>query len=194
MSPNVRTPLSLEYILLGLVFERPMYGYEIHQLLSRPAGLGLIWNLKQSQLYALLDKLEKEGLLEARLEYQESRPPRKVFTLTRSGTETFLKWVHEPVLDARAIRQEFLAKLYFYQNGSIYPPGDLLQRQRAACEAWLESLVRQADLAGETSPYDELVFAYRIHQVQAILGWLDECEKSIPLNDGFQSTSREESK
>ncbi len=61
----VRTPLSMEYILLGLVFKQPMYGYEIHQLLSQPEGLGLIWHLKQSQLYALLEKLEKDGLLEA---------------------------------------------------------------------------------------------------------------------------------
>ena len=119
MSPMVRTPLSMEYILLGLVFKRPMYGYEIHQLLSQPEGLGLIWHLKQSQLYALLEKLEKDGLLEARLEYQETRPPRKFFTLTPQGKAAFQEWVQSPVEDARGVRQEFLAKLYFYQNGTV---------------------------------------------------------------------------
>jgi len=187
----VRTPLSMEYILLGLVFERPMYGYEIHQLLNHPAGLGLIWRLKQSQLYALLDKLEKDGLLQANLEFQESRPPRKFFALTEPGKQAFQEWVRTPVLEARGIRQEFLAKLYFYQRGTVRPVEELLERQRSTCEAWLESLVRAADLARENSLFDELVFTYRIHQVEAILEWLEECKETISI-DGASPLSRQQ--
>ena len=74
-----------------------MHGYEIYQHMSDPNGLGLVWVVKQSRLYALLAGLEKEGYIEAVLEPQESRPPRKVFHLTESGEKVFLNWVQSPV-------------------------------------------------------------------------------------------------
>ena len=58
MTPMVRRPLGVEQALLGFLTGRPMYGYEIHQCLSQPAGLGRVWRVKQSQAYALLARLE----------------------------------------------------------------------------------------------------------------------------------------
>src|SRR4051812_40584710 len=97
MSPMVRLPLTTEHALLGFLRQQPMYGYEIHQQLSESAGLGLVWRLKQSQLYALLGKLEQEGYIVATLEAQDARPPRKVYRLTGSGHLAFLEWVQTPV-------------------------------------------------------------------------------------------------
>ena len=73
-----------------------MHGYEIHQQLSDPTGLGLVWRLKQSQLYALLAKLEREGYVKTSIEYQDARPPRKMFELTGAGREAFESWVQGP--------------------------------------------------------------------------------------------------
>ncbi len=53
----------MEYILLGFVAQGPIHGYDLHKKIGEPQGIGLIWRIKQSQLYALLDKLEKDGLL-----------------------------------------------------------------------------------------------------------------------------------
>ncbi len=177
----VRTPLSMEYALLGLIYERAMYGYEIHQLLTQDAGLGLIWRLKQSQLYALLDKLEEDRLVETSLEYQENRPPRKVFRLTDAGRQAFLEWVQTPVPKAHRVRQEFLAKLFFYRLNPNLSPHLLIDRQRETCQAWLVSLKKQSEACRINKPYDGLVFEYRVHQVGAILDWLAECENSLQM-------------
>src|SRR5262245_7706992 len=108
-----QSSLTLEYALLGFLRQQPRHGYEIYQQLSDPNGLWLTWRMKQSQLYALLAKLEEEGFIEATLQLQESRPPRKVFQLTETGDAAFLAWVNSPVAHPRQMRLEFLVKLYF---------------------------------------------------------------------------------
>src|SRR5947209_20400002 len=113
MSRMQRDPLALEHALLGLLRRQPMHGYELYQRLTDPAGLWLIWRMKQSQLYALLTRLEAEGYLAADLQLQDARPPRKIFHLTRAGRERFLAWVRAPVPHGRELRQDFLAKFYF---------------------------------------------------------------------------------
>ena len=58
MSPMVSRPLSIELSLFGFLRAGPLHGYQIHQKLSEATRLGLIWRLKQSRLYSLLDKLD----------------------------------------------------------------------------------------------------------------------------------------
>ena len=78
MSPLLRQPLTVEHALLGFLHERPMHGYEIHQHLAGLAGLGLVWQVKQSHLYAMLDKLEGDGYIAGRQQSQDARPPRRI--------------------------------------------------------------------------------------------------------------------
>src|SRR3712207_428899 len=113
MSPMVKLPLTLEHALLGFLWQRPMHAYEIHQMLKEARALGLIWHLKQSQLYALLARLEEEGYITSITEPQGTRPPRRVMHLTSQGREAFQRWLVEPVAHGRDFRQEFLAKLFF---------------------------------------------------------------------------------
>jgi DNA-binding PadR family transcriptional regulator len=176
MSPMTRLPLTIEHCLLGFLRERPMHGYEIHQRLADPAGLGGVWRLKQSQLYALLSRLEEEGYVTARLQPQDVRPPRRVFRLTRSGRAAYLAWVKNPVLHGRQIRLEFLVKFYFARQEGPEVAAQLVQRQRAACRDWLSGQQAQADKIGQANPYDWLVCQFRLGQIEATLAWLDQCE------------------
>src|SRR5262249_48869253 len=109
----VSSPLTLEHALLGFLRQRSMYPYEIYQTLSQAHDLGRVWHLKQSQVYALLSRLEEAGFISTTTEMQNSRPPRKVMTLTPSGLKAFDAWLLAPVAHGRDFRLEFLAKLYF---------------------------------------------------------------------------------
>ncbi|MEW5960228.1 MAG: PadR family transcriptional regulator [Chloroflexota bacterium] len=175
----VRQPLTTEYALLGFLRRRPMYGYEIHQQLADPTGLGLVWRLKQSRLYALLGKLEEHGLVTTTLEPQESRPPRKVFELTDQGRDAFLSWVEQPVEHGRRLRLDFLAKLYFAQQEGAAITQKLIEQQRQTCLSWLAEQQDQAEALAETQPYDWLVHQFRVSQIQAMLDWLDTCQKTL---------------
>ena len=91
MSPMVPLPLTIEHALLGYLNQKPMYGYEISQHLANSEGLGAVWRLKQSQLYALLSKLEEKGYITAK-EFKafcnEVVPLARFDRFTYSGSDT----------------------------------------------------------------------------------------------------------
>src|SRR5438105_5564422 len=130
MSPVLRAPLTVEKALLGFLRREPMHGYEIHQRLKDPAGLWLVWRLKQSQVYALLARLEGDGYISGVLKPQASGPTRRVYRLTRRGQARYRHWVRTPVPHGREMRQEFLAKFYFARCERRAVAAQLIQRQR----------------------------------------------------------------
>jgi PadR family transcriptional regulator, regulatory protein AphA len=164
---------SIEYCLLGLLGDRPMHGYELHRELSRKTGLGLIWTVKQAQLYAILAKLEAEGLIAAELLAQTHRPARHVFHLTEAGGRAFRAWIGEPVA-RRSFRLDFPAKLYFARRAGAEELQRLVIEQRRLCALWLEEMSNRG-LACEEGELDSLVYRYRVGQLEATLRWLDEC-------------------
>src|SRR5215211_6972303 len=74
MSPMIKQPLTIEYALLGFLRQQPMHAYENHQTLMRNEALGLVWHIKQSLVYVMLERLEAEGFVTTSLEPQGSRP------------------------------------------------------------------------------------------------------------------------
>lgn len=177
MSPNVRHSLSIELALLGFLRQGPLHGYQIHQQLSGPSGLSQVWRLKQSQLYALLARLDEAGYISGTLQAQESRPARRVYSLTPLGEAVYLEWVRSPVSVPRQIRQEFLTKLYFARRESTQAYAELVIAQRAATYDWLADLEARTPPTPDTDPQRWLVYQYRIHHIQAILDWLTQCER-----------------
>ena len=102
MSPRKRIRQTSDYILLGLLSRQPMHGYELHKEIILLEGIGMVWRIKQSQLYALLEKLENESLLTAELVSGEMRPDRKEYHLTPLGEEVFQAWVNDRIQHAAA--------------------------------------------------------------------------------------------
>jgi PadR family transcriptional regulator PadR len=74
---------TLEMILLKLLSERPMYGYELVSTLEQRGGDQ--FQLKEGTLYPVLYRLENDGFIEPRWETLERGVPRKYYRLTHSG-------------------------------------------------------------------------------------------------------------
>jgi PadR family transcriptional regulator, regulatory protein PadR len=74
---------TLEMVLLHLLSERPMYGYEItSELRERSAGL---FELKEGTLYPVLYRLEGAGLVATEWQTPERGVPRKYYGITEAG-------------------------------------------------------------------------------------------------------------
>ena len=181
-------PLTVEYALLGFLREGPLHGYAIYRQISDSDKIGLVWQLKRSQLYALLARLEDEGHLTTVLEPQDARPPRKVFELTESGLHAFLDWVQSPVLHGREVRLTFLVKLYFAQREGPEVAAGLIEQQRKICHGicerngWATHRGR-SHAARSSQPYKWLVHQFRIGQIEAIMTWLNDCQQVATTGD-----------
>src|SRR5690554_4818480 len=108
--------MAIEQTLLGLLAIEPRHGYELSKEFMPETTLGDIVHLESGMLYAHLKKLENEGWVTSRLEPQESRPPRRVFSITAAGQAELDRWLREPVSRTRDIRLDFLLKLYTAQE------------------------------------------------------------------------------
>ena len=173
--PRAKGPLTLEYALLGFIQSEPTHAYEIHQRLEQTEMLGLVWRLKQRQLYALLERLEAEGYVAAALEPQENRPPRRMLHLTPSGADAFRHWLTTPVAHGRDFRQEFMAKLYFARKTGAATVAKLIDQQRAICQQQIADFRTHLAAMPAERVLDTLVFHFRIGQIEATLQWLDTC-------------------
>jgi PadR family transcriptional regulator, regulatory protein AphA len=177
--PRSADPLTVEYILLGLLNHRPMHGYYLYKEVCCFEGISQVWHVKQSQLYALLEKLEKDGFLQSSLLPNENHPPRKEYHITPTGKEAFQQWMHSTVPHAREMRQEFLARLYFSLQEGPASALTLLTRQISACEEWKIKLSEQMDALPTGSTYEQMVLRFRQVQTQSMLDWLAECQSLL---------------
>ena len=175
----IKTPLTMEHVLLGFLRQRPMHAYEIHQTLTQVKALGLVWRVKQSQLYAHITRLEDEGYVTGTLEPQPARPARKVLRLTPAGEAAFDTWVSTPVVHGREFRMEFLAKLFFASQIANPTLETLIEGQRHASAALIERLGASVAALAPERRFDRLVLRFRIGQLEASIDWLDECAQSF---------------
>lgn len=166
---------ATKYVLLGALMSGPRHGYEILQFLE--TGLGPIWRVSTSQLYVLLKRLDKEGLVSSSLEIQDTRPSKRVFSIMPPGKKRFLKWLKSPTDHVRDLRIEFLAKLFFLHNLALPGGNALVNVQIALLEQVKEGLT--ARRKAEKDDYNRLVYGFRISTLTGWLNWLKK--EAIPF-------------
>ncbi len=101
----------LKYALLGFLKYESKTGYELKQTMDKSTGH--FWHAKQSQIYMTLKMLEEDGLVISHPEHQESRPDRRVYTITESGEKALQEWLLQPVTKLDTTKQLLLLKLFF---------------------------------------------------------------------------------
>lgn len=84
---------TLEMVLLRLLRQREMYGYELVTAF-RERGNGE-FQIKDGTLYPVLYRLEKAGYVEPRWETQERGVPRKYYRVTSAGKKQVDRLVGE---------------------------------------------------------------------------------------------------
>jgi len=86
--------MSVRLVLLGLLRDRPLYGYEIKRLIEQYMS---DWtSIAFGSIYFALDKLAEEQLVEKiAVEHEGKRPARSVYQITDLGHEEFLHLLRE---------------------------------------------------------------------------------------------------
>lgn len=80
-------------VILKLLSERPMYGYELIKVVNERTSNALQW--KEGTLYPWLHRLESEGLVSSAWEGAESGRQRKYYRITRKGSAVLEKALHQ---------------------------------------------------------------------------------------------------
>jgi DNA-binding PadR family transcriptional regulator len=167
------------FALLGLLLDTPSHGYDLSRRFSPTSALGDIIYLSASHLYALLARLERDGLIGGEQEVAGNRPQRRVYRLTEAGRAAVERWIQQPVSHPRDMRIDFPLKLFIARKLGAGHTSALVDRQRAIFEEYIARLERehkQADTP-EDAAFIDLMRAGRIGRAQAALDWLSLAEK-----------------
>jgi PadR family transcriptional regulator, regulatory protein AphA len=162
-----------EYLALGFLMETSLHGYDLYRRFE--AELGQVWHLSQSQVYAILKRLEAQAYVEANLEPGRKSQEKRRLAITEAGQKRFEEWLSAPTdCSSRIIRLEFISRLYFAKllRPSLLPT--ILKDQREALARHLanhERLLRDLP-PGET--WNRLSMELRVRQISAILAWVEE--------------------
>jgi len=177
MPRKVRSnPLALA--VLVCLYERPMHPYEVAQTLRQRAKQESV-RLNYGSLYAVVEALEKRGLIEARETVREGkRPERTVYAITDEGSLEMIDWMTELIGTPAKEYPQFMAGLSFI---AALSPDDALNALRTRAEAiafQLASLrggmkaaheIGLPRLFGLEAEYEELQLEAELHFVNALV-------------------------
>ena len=190
----------ITYGVLGLLaFWGPLSGYDLKRLFDHI--LSPMWGAAHSQIYHELRRMKELGWVEMEREEQESRPDRKVYSITEVGREALATWQAQPP-SVLQLRDELLLKILF---GSFASHDDLVTNlKKSIAEHEIRLLNYRQNLqyiptrgeriqegrrhnpyteAGEADPFFNLIARFAIEFENAYLRWLYETLAFLEENE-----------
>lgn len=166
-----RTPV-LELAVLGLLKERPMYGYELRSNLEERLGRTFSFGT----VYPTLKRLTKQGAIEIEEpEGTASRRSRKFYHLTPQGEELFDQLLDEAGPHAAEDRDAFMMRLAFFSYTRPETRRRLLERRRGYLLEQLERMkVSLKNLKERVDGYSLELMRYGESETMHELRWLDD--------------------
>lgn len=167
------------YALLALLLARPTHGYDLSRAFAPGSVLADILHLGQSNVYALLSRMERDGWVTS----QEAGERRRVYALAGPGREAVSAWLEATVSHPRDMRIEFPLKLYLLARAHPDRARDLIARQRTVFERYIASLAAPVP-DGADADFLRLVRVGRRGRAEAALDWLQAAEDVIYARAG----------
>jgi PadR family transcriptional regulator AphA len=172
-----RGPSLAEYVILGLIAERPAHGFALARLVTPEGPLGQVYEIPRPVVYRALGRLMDAGLVQPqRVEHGAGGPQRTVVRVTARGRRALRQWLNEPVSHIRDLRTELLAKLALLARAGS-DPGPLLAAQRRALEPIVAALAQQRQSA---AGFETIILLWRYEVAQAAVRFLDDLEHAGP--------------
>jgi DNA-binding PadR family transcriptional regulator len=182
MSTSSATKIDL--LLLGLLLDRPMHGYELYQQIQAE-GIDTWFNVSMAGVYYSLGKLRDQGLVAESRQRGGRSPRRSIYRLTEEGRAAFFS-----AMESQALSQD---KVYLDYDIVIYLLNKLpLQRAVPLLEQHQAFLVEQAqdvqsalvaEEARGNSPLRLAVLDHKQRFLEMEQAWLADVIRSIQGKD-----------
>jgi len=172
--------MSVPHALLALLSESPKYGQRLQSEFE--ARTGKVWPLNVGQVYTTLQRLERDGLVEAD---GNGEGARKQYKIAPAGRQELADWLRTPPDLVPPPRDELVIKVLV----ALQVPGtdvhEILQvHRRHVIEVMQRYTKVKAAAAGDDVAL-ALVADAELFRLEAIVRWLDAADvrlKQTPLS------------
>ncbi len=174
---------TADLVLLSLLAERPMHGYQANAELVRREVQD--WaGISRPQVYYSLEKLARLGMLRAVADKNEAEgPERQVYAVTARGTEALADALELENWTTQRTRPAFLTWMALSWQARRGVSAKQLRRRREFLEKELtrEKETLESVLAEVGHPYHEAVWmiSLMIGQFETELKWIDKVEREM---------------
>lgn len=161
--------------ILALFMDGPKYGYQIRTEFD--ARTGGTWALNVGQVYTTLERLQRDGLIDAVGANDEGRT---TYAVTPAGKVALAAWFATPITDTDRPRNELAIKLTMAATTPGVDVATVVQAQRTESMRQMRDFTDQRRHADRTDDIawllllDHLVFA-----LEGELRWLDHVEATL---------------
>ncbi|WP_407314480.1 PadR family transcriptional regulator [Desulfosporosinus sp. SB140] len=162
-----------ELFILGELMEEPQTGYDLSNALQ--VSLGRHRKVSYGVIYPLLEKLEKEGFVEATSVGTEGKN-KKVVTITEKGKERFFELMKMPVPNGAHNADIYLIKLDVMQHLDLDEQIQLLdqfyQEQKDIIKDTQDALKKLAEEDSKDHWYANKKLELRLQQANITIEWI----------------------
>jgi DNA-binding PadR family transcriptional regulator len=120
----------IDILILGVLRNGPVHGYELKRRVQRPT----LRPLSNNSLYPLLRRFEERGAVTKQVETTEGRPARNTYAITPVGHALFHELVTTLSPDQAGRDEDFLLRLGFFDEMTSDERLGLLSARDAALE------------------------------------------------------------
>jgi DNA-binding PadR family transcriptional regulator len=163
--------MSVRHALLALLSEGPKYGLQLRQEFE--AKTGEVWPLNVGQVYTTLQRLERDGLVDAD---DDGAGPQRVFALTAAGAEELDTWLRTPPDITSPPRDELVIKVLVALHLPDVDITALLQIHRRYLVELMQQYTRLKDDASEGELGLLLVTDAELFRLDSLIRWLDSVD------------------
>jgi DNA-binding PadR family transcriptional regulator len=173
--------MSVRQSLLAILDQGPCYGYQLRTEFDRRTGS--TWPLNVGQIYNTLDRLERDGLVAKR---DVDEHGHVYWEITDAGAAEVRQWLASPVERSQGTRDELAIKLAVAATLPGIDVAGIIQTQRRASLAQLQSLNRAKYAGANPDGPEELAWSLvvdsMIFAAEAEVRWLDHTEQRLALH------------
>lgn len=165
----------LEFIILGFLMCGETSGYDLKQWMTKSTSY--FFDASFGSIYPALKRLGDKQLVVFK-ESVEGSKYKKVYQITETGKEAFMKWIAEPIAFEKS-KQDHLVKIFFYE---FLPKEKAIANLKELIEVIQpieKNLISQKEEA--TEKYDVNQFFYRyatmgygIDYYRFIMNWCND--------------------
>lgn len=166
--------MSLSHVLLGVLANGPAHGYDLKR--EHDARFPGARELPYGQVYASLQRLERDALVEVAETRQEGGPERTVYAMTDDGRSALDRWLSEPEPAGPYAADELVRKTVTALRLGA-DAHQFLARQREVHLARMRELL--AVQAATTDMAQRVAIDHTVFHLDADLRWLEAAAERV---------------
>jgi DNA-binding PadR family transcriptional regulator len=165
--------MSIRHALLALLSEGPKYGLQLRQEFE--SRTGEVWPLNVGQVYTTLQRLERDGLIEAD-DGADDEGPQKGFRITQEGAEELSQWLRTPPDFSSPPRDELVIKVLVALELPGVDVHDVVQVHRRYLVELMQQWTRLKEDESRLDINFALVVDAELFRLDSLIRWLDTAD------------------